>query len=250
MSRGNKAIRALFGKAIFQRPSKRYFFTHLRADLATVQSGVVLDAASADMINYSMFRKGIRYVGVDIDRSRLASGKKQYPEIDAVEHDISQLDQIFAKSSVDAIVSTNTFEHLDAASQIRTIKHFYALLKDGGTIIFNKHKEGGFDAMMEYVTANFDVVKEIAYKNSLSKTLEKSRNNRKGHYIIPYYRFDILVLGKLAYWSEFFTRSSGSVVYCVAKAVKTDRSENPFVMNNLIEVDGIYIYRLADANNN
>ena len=61
------------------RPSKSFLFDRLEKELGKTKTGVGLDAGSATFKNRPMFKTGT-YIGLDIDKQRVETGLKRYPD--------------------------------------------------------------------------------------------------------------------------------------------------------------------------
>lgn len=154
------------------RPSKTFLFSYLKKELAKINFGIGLDAASAGFKNRWMF-KTEKYFGLDKDFDSLKDGIKKYDNDSTygIFADLTRLDNL-PGNSVDVVVSTNTLNHLNKEEMLCAIKHLCRLAAPGGYFFCELEKGGDFAAALGILESNFKKIKIIYYKNILSNLYE------------------------------------------------------------------------------
>lgn len=77
--------------------------------------------------------------GVDISPEMLAISKKDHPELEIIEADLTRDNIFLGKRSFDVISSFRFFLNAQNALRLEVLKVLHPLLKDDGILIFNNH---------------------------------------------------------------------------------------------------------------
>jgi len=77
--------------------------------------------------------------GVDISPEMLAVSKKDHPELEIIEADLTRDNIFLGKRSFDVISSFRFFLNAQDALRLEVLKVLHPLLKDDGILIFNNH---------------------------------------------------------------------------------------------------------------
>lgn len=157
------------------RPSKRFLFRRLRAELAHETSGIGVDAASADFKNRPFFRTET-YLGLDIHLPSLQAGLDRYGDGSrtlGIACDLTDLGAL-RTGFADVVVTTNTFHHIPAAARRPALTNLIRITRPGGTLFFEATLDAGFAGFLELLRAEFDSVEVSYYKNALSNAYESA----------------------------------------------------------------------------
>jgi hypothetical protein len=118
---------------------KTLLFIWVKNDLKNIQSKISVDLAGGSMENKKFFKTD-KYICVDIDKSKLDSGKKKNPDSTIINCKIQDFMKNEYQKNVDLLLcvqtmGTNTFFEHDET--LKTIKQMYYFLNHGGSMIFN-----------------------------------------------------------------------------------------------------------------
>jgi hypothetical protein len=118
---------------------KTLLFMWMKNDLKKIHSEIGVDLAGGSMQNKKFF-KSSKYICVDIDQSKLDTGKSNNSDVIVINSKIQVFMKNQFKNQVDLLVCVQTmgtnslFEHDET---LQTIKQMYYFLKHEGTMIFN-----------------------------------------------------------------------------------------------------------------
>ncbi len=162
------------------RPGKTFLFNKINGILNDSRGRIGLDAGAAGFKNISMFKTDI-YVGVDINKEALQLGLSKVGDRDAVGI-VSSLDSLdrINNSSVDVVVSTNTFHQIDHDIQAKAIAQLSQITKINGLFICELLIDDNFDKLLDILKNNFNDIKIYYYKNLLSQIYEKLMQEKSG----------------------------------------------------------------------
>lgn len=157
------------------RPSKRFLFRRLQAELSGVTSGIGVDAASADFKNRPFFRTDV-YVGLDIHVPSLKAGLKRHGNGNrtfGIACDLSDLAAL-RTGFADVVVTTNTFHHIPPGSRRAALANLIRITRPQGTLFFEASRDGEFAGFADLLRAEFESVRVVYYKNALSNAYESA----------------------------------------------------------------------------
>ena len=149
---------------------KTLLFMWLKNDLKKIQSEIGLDLAGGSMQNKKFFKSN-KYICVDIDQSKLDTGKINNPDAIIINSKIQNFMKNDYKNQVDLLVCVQTmgtnslFEHDET---LQTIKQMYYFLKHEGSMVFNV---GSYNTNLnllenqisEFLNEKFEIIKIKSY---------------------------------------------------------------------------------------
>jgi hypothetical protein len=173
-------------RQMYTRPSKNFFFSLLKSELAKTKKGVAVDAGSAGMKNRAMFLTDI-YIGIDINIELLKKGlqKENSENTLGLVADITKLD-LLPSNFANVVASSNTLYCLPSEKIPETIKSLLRIITVGGSLLYQilNGKDLKFEKTVSELTKQFETVKVIYYKNFISNFYEKifERNGNLGNH--------------------------------------------------------------------
>jgi len=173
----------LFGK-IALHPSKTFLYSKLIDDIReySAQFEVAADISSAHFDHAEYFNSK-QYLGVDISRNRLHSGKAKFkndPDFTAIQADIRR--PIFQTNSIGLIVSTHTLSHLDPDEHLSVIELFLQYLIPGGSLLLQLPDDSPKAEIEDRLRDSFGTVERTDYRNAISRAFAQWHRDKDGTY--------------------------------------------------------------------
>jgi len=126
-----------------------------------------VDVGCGEMGNYSLFQTQ-RYIGIDLDKNRLETGQKKYPETETI---CARMEEI-GNVKGDFILCVQVFNnvHFDTKKTIEMVDLLCSMLNKGGSLIFNigsdsKNCEQAIDTLL---SSKIKSIKKIRYGSSFA----------------------------------------------------------------------------------
>jgi hypothetical protein len=192
-----------------KRPSKVRFYSRFGRDVREITDGadVAADVASSRFKNLRHFRSD-RYIGVDLDDTRLREGLREAPdsaEVTAVKADITA--PVFHTESVDALVSTHTLSHLNDEDQRPFVERAVDTIAPEGDLILNTTPEVYSEKLESVLESRFQTVETMSYRNVVSELFEQRFQDSTGRISYPSFkpaRGVVWLLSLIVVLQEFF----------------------------------------------
>lgn len=173
----------LFGK-VSLHPSKTYLYSKLIDDIREHSKSVAVAAdISSAHFDHAEYFNSEQYLGVDIDRNRLQSGKAKFEhdsDYTAIQADITR--QIFQPNSIGMIVSTHTLSHLDPDEHLSVIEMFIQYLKPGGCLFLQVATESPANSIETQLRKSFNTVTRVDYCTAISRSFARRHRDKDGVY--------------------------------------------------------------------
>ncbi|MGC9605511.1 MAG: methyltransferase domain-containing protein [Minisyncoccia bacterium] len=234
------------------RPSKSFLFDRLEKELGKTKTGVGLDAGSATFKNRPMFKTGT-YIGLDIDKQRVETGLKRYPDERTLGL-VADLNNLYGlpSDSIDVIASTNTLYCLPVAARVRTVDKLCRITAPKGRLLFEVPIDDGLSGCLSAARVHFSSVKVVYYRNPVSRFYENIFMDERGylgsHPVAGSRPFRLLAW--LLSRTEYVTQSSRSLnrqAFIIAERKKDAGPKNDLDLSELKKISD-RLYSLVETN--
>ncbi|MBI3290714.1 UDP-N-acetylglucosamine 2-epimerase (non-hydrolyzing) [Candidatus Falkowbacteria bacterium] len=212
--------------------AKSFLFDVLENNLKKFNTGIALDAGSANFKHRRMFKTD-KYFGLDINLDRLKNGLEKFPfqNTFGILADLTKIDSL-PNGSFDVIVSTNTLYALPSGQRTIALKNLTRLTAPAGSLMCELPVDKTLDSCLEVLKENFSKIKMIYYRNIFSRTYEKifEKDGYLGdHPIAGQKSFRLLAwfISRLEFFTKNF-RGPKKQVFIICSGKKTTGRKNIF----------------------